>query len=1193
MQCYIGSIVIKIIRSTVIKINSDYCDFRQLWKMVKRKNFFDALSEGFKSKCLKSDSETLYLFGNTIAEARVLHSDVQDEILQETAEDEIPDQVEIQTDIVSQKTAENLSEEDKAEKELEEYLTKDPVAKQQFEYDRSTCFVNDVPEIGVNESLSLAPAQGKVPKNILFHPNWDRETFSLLDSVWDGEENLNADRLTPLNYKDFFSQRMLSFNKDFNKSAAYLFAAVQYAEAKQLQGNLNIAFQKGKKTVSEVGTSYKLEDPWTVLDGIKGTPRYFRTKKYEFLAKLENLGGFHIFFTLSCGDKRWSENFTSILELEGHIIGYNNDFDEVTVDGNPLMDFLNQNEGQHEFIRKNILNATRDFDNRLKMFIKHIIMNKFSSLPVKFYNYRIEFQLRGAGHCHGVLWVNIMEFCKQNPGFEGLEVALSNISDDKILSELEEDQVTRFANKISTVSLKDPVTVDIVKKVNFHHCTRACRKYSDFCRFHFPKFPVSETLVATPCEISYPDPEERKLVTLKIKLVLSKVKKVLKDDDLMTVIVRDTETQDIKTRIIAMLRRAEICEDLGVTNDDELYDKYVECLKVSFRGYQIILKRDIDEIFINNYNSEWIMAWDANLDIQLCLDHYAIVTYVMEYLNKDESGTYEFIIRALKDSESSTLQERLKLVKNTFQTHRQIGQSEAIYRLFSSFHLSGSNIGTQFIHTGFRYNKSKMLRQISEEEAKSKGKNAIILAEHPDKYFEETTSLENRYDDRPRSLQHITLSQFAKRYTLSSKNMSNKTEENLSDDNENLSDEIDLKESNEDVDDIYKPIIISSYPELRTNLPKLIHIGSRSMQLRSPICLRYHKFKMSSEPHEYYFSQLRLFYPHSREDMNIWEKDLDKCREAFNKNEEAIKYVRSKVMKYQEQVEVHQEKAQADYDASIGDILDSAKEQDMSDCKEEGLQDPDNFVALDPSLAPVDKSDLCEVKASKYVKIELSNLDDLLNRTRTMDPDQRRIVNIGVEFAGNVRKSRYNDVKRPSPPYIVAQGGAGSGKSFVINTMTEWMERIFRQPGDNPNYPYILKLAFTGTAANIINGQTINSSLKLPFGNILPSLDNKTAARVREELINLQALIVDEYSMVRPDMLYQIDVRLQEIKQKTGVPFGGVAVFLFGDILQLRPTTGKKFIFQSPSNDKYKTSFNVESMFGELFVNCHSKSSNR
>ena len=32
------------------------------------------------------------------------------------------------------------------------------------------------------------------------------------------------------------------------------------------------------------------------------------------LAKLDNLGPFHFFFTLSCADKRWDENISSILQ---------------------------------------------------------------------------------------------------------------------------------------------------------------------------------------------------------------------------------------------------------------------------------------------------------------------------------------------------------------------------------------------------------------------------------------------------------------------------------------------------------------------------------------------------------------------------------------------------------------------------------------------------------------------------------------------------------------------------------------------------------------------------------------------------------------------------------------------------------------------------------------------------------------
>ena len=50
--------------------------------------------------------------------------------------------------------------------------------------------------------------------------------------------------------------------------------------------------------------------------------------------------------------------------------------------------------------------------------------------------------------------------------------------------------------------------------------------------------------------------------------------------------------------------------------------------------------------------------------------------------------------------------------------------------------------------------------------------------------------------------------------------------------------------------------------------------------------------------------------------------------------------------------------------------------------------------------------------------------------------------------------------------------------------------------------------------------------------------------------------------MVKAEMLYQLDFRLQEITQKE-VPFGGVSLFVFGDLMQLSPVLGR-FIFENP-----------------------------
>ena len=42
------------------------------------------------------------------------------------------------------------------------------------------------------------------------------------------------------------------------------------------------------------------------------------------------------------------------------------------------------------------------------------------------------------------------------------------------------------------------------------------------------------------------------------------------------------------------------------------YDDYIKALSVNRMGYKIVLERDVDEIYVNNYNVEWMSNWDAN-----------------------------------------------------------------------------------------------------------------------------------------------------------------------------------------------------------------------------------------------------------------------------------------------------------------------------------------------------------------------------------------------------------------------------------------------------------------------------------------------------------------------------------------------------------------------------------------------------
>ena len=137
---------------------------------------------------------------------------------------------------------------------------------------------------------------------------------------------------------------------------------------------------------------------------------------------------------------------------------------------------------------------------------------------------------------------------------------------------------------------------------------------------------------------------------------------------------------------------------------------------MSDRGKQIVLKRKPNERFVNNYNKRFIACYQANMDLQFCLDSYAVVTYVCDYWSKDESGMTDFLKQAFKEANSLENRDLLSHLKRTYMSKRQVGKCEAIYRAIPSMHLQGSNIGTIFVQSGYPKNQSKFLRKVLKSE---------------------------------------------------------------------------------------------------------------------------------------------------------------------------------------------------------------------------------------------------------------------------------------------------------------------------------------------------------------------------------------------------------------------------------------------------------------------------------------------
>ena len=273
-----------------------------------------------------------------------------------------------------------------ADQKEKEYRENDVIRKFQIDYNQSTTYTPRFPQafhkeqkIEKKDAYFFAPGEGKIPENILTTKDWDRDAFPMKHP--NGKYNLHHERKSGLYEQRYFIQRIRNWNPIFRNDPSYVFSAIQYIQKKQLQKNINVSFLRGKKTITESGKNiYSLEDAFSVFENTSNTPSYHKQGKYEMMARLDNLGGFQFFFTLSCADMRWEENITAVLREKNLRITYeiNSENGEgITIvhfgcdQSLELEEYLKTEEGQsiHEILRRNVITATRNYRERFLAFV--------------------------------------------------------------------------------------------------------------------------------------------------------------------------------------------------------------------------------------------------------------------------------------------------------------------------------------------------------------------------------------------------------------------------------------------------------------------------------------------------------------------------------------------------------------------------------------------------------------------------------------------------------------------------------------------------------------------------------------------------------------------------------------------------------------------------------------------------------
>ena len=144
-----------------------------------------------------------------------------------------------------------------------------------------------------------------------------------------------------------------------------------------------------------------------------------------------------------------------------------------------------------------------------------------------------------------------------------------------------------------------------------------------------------------------------------------------------------------------------------------------------------------------------------------------------------------------------------------------------------------------------------------------------------------------------------------------------------------------------------------------------------------------------------------------------------------------------------------------------------------------------------------------------------------------------------IPILNETQMAAFNTIERTNSNLLIL-GPAGTGKSTFVNFLKSASKKR------------IVCACPTAVSALNIGGQTIHSLFQIqPRDFIMPEI-LKLKAKPRNILVATDVLIIDEISMVAPDLLDAIDI-LARYARRNNEPFGGIQVVAIGDLFQLPP----------------------------------------
>ena len=572
-----------------------------------------------------------------------------------------------------------------------------------------------------------------------------------------------------------------------------------------------------------------------------------------------------------------------------------------------------------------------------------------------------------------------------------------------------DNDVVSFIDKIITCEkpTENPELLALVNR-QVHRHSHTCRKKSkSVCRFNYPQPPMRSTKILYPLDSDIQDHELKQH-----KYTWKFVQKHIND----------------------MKEGEPISFDQLLVNLKLTEQNYLLAIRSALKAPTIFLKRNPNELRINNYNAACLSAWRANMDIQFVLDVYACAMYIVSYISKGQKGMSELLRTACEEAGrgNSTIKQQVRDIRNKFLNNVEISAQEAVY-IVLQLPMRKSSRQVVFINTSPPEDRVQLLKSMPEINA---------MEDDSDEAY--ASGLIRRYTKRPANLENLSLADCAAWYD-SLRNYRKPSrqsdidnyllETNLDDNDDNEERENVQKNKERSKARIIRSVCFNKEVDSEKHYRELIMLFTSWRNETTDLI-------KNSSYQEHYF-QLKCKIDEQMKQYAICNEDLDDIQQQLNNMED---------------------------NSDSYDLVAPGTQNIERQDKSEGLLD------LHPELnANYDISDDLGIPST------VSNTEHFI-----LHEEHDDIYRVMVQKLNKEQKEFFYHILHliktsESPFYCFVSGGAGVGKSHLTKSLYQAALKYYNsRAGDDFHQVKILMLAPTGKAAFNINGNTIHNALSIP-----------------------------------------------------------------------------------------------------------------